>query len=165
MLLDPATAEGSGVSGSCNFWSSRSPAGLFSFSSSGKNRKGATLAMRRAQSKSPESRSEFADDEDEAEAEDNEDEAEAEDNEDGDEDDVKGSFAQGQHVIFGIGHAGRPGGVGSRRGGGGILSWRRLDARNERGGTKRKPSSWGRGGLSRKSGRPAGWMWMSGEIL
>jgi hypothetical protein len=48
---------------------------------------------------------------------------------------VEGPFAHAQHVIFGIGHAGRPGGVGSRRGGGGILSWRRLDARNERGGT------------------------------
>src|SRR6266576_1214570 len=108
--------------------------------------------MRWAQPNSSESISEFADDDDDDE------EAEAEDNEDEDEDGVEGTFAHGQHVIFGIGHAGRPGGVGSRRGGGGNLSWRRLDARNEREGPKRKPSSWGGGGLSRKSGRPAGWM-------
>ena len=61
-------------------------------------------------------------------------------------------------MIFGIALAGGPGGVGSWREEGGNLSWRRLGARNERGGTKSKPSSWGGGGLSRKSGRPAGWM-------
>lgn len=59
-----------------------------------------------------------------------------------DEDGVGGLFAQGQHKIFGTAHAGGPGGVGSGRGEGGILSWRRdLGVRDERAGTKRKPSS------------------------
>jgi hypothetical protein len=151
-LLDPATAGGSGASGSCDFFSSWS--GLFS--SSGKSRKGATSARKRAYSNPSESISTFVDDEDV----DDEDEVEAEDNEDGDESEggVEGPFAHGQHVIFGIAHAGGPGGVGSWREEGGNLSWRRLDTRDEREGTKRKPSSWGRGGLSRKSGHPAGWM-------
>jgi hypothetical protein len=124
MLLDPATAGGSGASGSCDFFSSWS--GLFS--SAGKSRKGATSARKRAYSNPSESKSisEFVDDEDEAEAEDKEDEVE---------DGVEGLFAHGQHVIFGIAHAGRPGGVGSSREIGGILSWRRLDTRDERGGT------------------------------
>jgi hypothetical protein len=63
------------------------------------------------------------------------DETEAEDNEDEDEDGVEGPFANGQHMIFGIAQAGGPGGVGSRRGEGGNLSWRRLNARKVRGGT------------------------------
>lgn len=132
MLLDPATAEGSGTPGSCGFWSSWSDL----FSSSGKNRKGATSTRKRAQPKSSKSTSEFADDEDEGEGE-----GKAEENEDESEDGVdsvdgvEGPFAHGQHVIFGIAHVGGPGGVGSLRGGGGNRSWRRLDARNERGGT------------------------------
>jgi len=93
----------------------------------------------------------FADDEDEVEDDRDEDVDE-------DEDGVEGPFAHGQHATFGIGDVGRPGGKGSGRRAGGNLSWRRLGARNKRGGTKRKPSSWGRGGLSRKSGDPAGWM-------
>jgi hypothetical protein len=149
MLLDSTTAVGLGTSRPCGFWSSWSEL----FSSSGKSRKGATLARKRAQAKSSESesQSEFVDDEGETEVEENEEE---EDTEDG----VEGPFANGQHLIFGIAQAGGPGGVGSRRGEGGILSWRRLDARRVRVGTNKKPSSWGGGGLSRKSGHPAGWM-------
>ncbi len=85
---------------------------------------------------------------------DNEDEVEVEVK-----DGVEGPFAHGQHVILGTGRVGGPGGVRSGREEGGNLSCRRdLDTRDKRGGTKRKPSSWGRGGLSRKSGRPTGWM-------
>jgi len=64
---------------------------------------------------------------------------------------AEGLFAHGQHVIFGVGHdGGGPGGVGSGRGEGGSLSWRRVLAeRDERAGTMRKPSSWGSGGLRR----------------
>jgi len=61
---------------------------------------------------------------------------------------VEGLFAHGQHEIFGIGHDGGPGGVGSGRGDGGTLSWRR-GFRDERTGAKRKPSSWNGGGLRR----------------
>jgi hypothetical protein len=84
----------------------------------------------------------------------------------------EGLFAQGQHVIFGSAQDGGPDGVGSGRNRGpgegerGILSWRRdLVERDERAGTMRKPSSWDGDGLRRKSGNPAGVMWMSGEIL
>lgn len=123
MLLDPAVMEGSGALRSCDFWSPWSAL----FSSSGNNRKGATSARKRVQSNSSEPISEFADDEGEAEDEENK-----EENEDGEE----GAFSHGQHVIFGIGHAGgRLGGVGSGRGESGNLTWRRLGARNKRGGT------------------------------
>jgi len=68
--------------------------------------------------------SEIAGDEDEGETEteheDNEGETELEDNEaereteaEDEDDGVEGPFAHGQHVIFGTGQAGRPGGVGS----------------------------------------------------
>lgn len=73
--------------------------------------------------------SEFADDDEEVD-------------EEADGDGVEGLFAHRQHMIFGIAHDGGPGGVGSGRGEGGNLSRRRdLDERDERTGTKRKPSS------------------------
>ena len=70
----------------------------------------------------------------------------ADDDDEDDDDDVEGLLSHGQHKIFGIGHAGGPGGVGSGRGGGegGSLSGSRrrdLVERDGRAGTKRKPSS------------------------
>ena len=82
-----------------------------------------TSAKKRACSISSKSLSEFAGD--------------GEDGDDGDdEEDAEGLFSHGQHKIFGIGHDGGPGGVGSGRGEGGSLSRRRdLVEREKRGGT------------------------------
>lgn len=137
-LLDAASLEESGESGSSD---SSSSSGLSSLIA--KNRKGATSAKKRT-SAAPSSSSESAK------------VVVGEDS-----DSVEGLFAHGQHKICGIGDDGRPGGVGSgrerragegereREGEGESLSWSRGVERYVRKGTKRKPSSWGSGGLRR----------------